>query len=88
MDDSKKDLFDQFITDESGVFVDTYNGMKKVDLTKTDQDKVHGNRSDMTMRAGGVKESLPLIRRFNRHSEIVLKTGLKYEIHSFNDTCD
>lgn len=77
VDDSKEDLFDQFVTDESGAFVDAYNGIKRVDLTGTESDRVHGNRTDLTMRAGSVKESLPLIRRFNRHSEIVLKTGLK-----------
>ncbi|KAI8904743.1 BSD domain-containing protein [Gorgonomyces haynaldii] len=43
---------------------------KLLDLTTTMED--HGNRPDQTMRAGGVKSSLPLIRKFNRHSEAVL----------------
>ncbi|TPX59524.1 hypothetical protein PhCBS80983_g02392 [Powellomyces hirtus] len=35
-----------------------------------------GNRPDTTMRAGGVRASLPLIRQFNRVSEGVLKSSL------------
>ncbi|KAI8827161.1 uncharacterized protein EV422DRAFT_563241 [Fimicolochytrium jonesii] len=45
-------------------------GAQSEDHTET------GNRPDSTMRAGGVRASLPLIRQFNRVSEGVLKSTL------------
>ena len=45
-----------------------------LDLASTNQDHEEtGNRLDFTMRHGKIKESLGLIRRFNRHSDMVLK---------------
>jgi transcription initiation factor TFIIH subunit 1 len=40
-----------------------------------------GNIQDITMQAGKQKAALPLIRRFNEHSERLLKTSL-YAPHS------
>jgi transcription initiation factor TFIIH subunit 1 len=51
---------------------------KLLDLSSTEQDhNSGGNRKDLTMRHGSTKESLGLIRRFNRHSDMVLK-AIKY----------
>ena len=53
-----------------------------MDLTSTEEDNLFkGNGPDSTMKAGRVqnsinfkvKESLPLIRKFNRHSELILE---------------
>ncbi|KAJ3188083.1 RNA polymerase II transcription factor B subunit 1 [Irineochytrium annulatum] len=47
-----------------------------VDLSSTSQDNIgfeYGNRPDQTMRAGGEKQALPLIRSYNRHSTVVLR---------------
>ena len=44
-----------------------------VNLTTTMEDHYEtGNAPDITMTAGKVKESLPLIRKFNRHSSLIL----------------
>ncbi|KAI8926635.1 hypothetical protein BC831DRAFT_455499 [Entophlyctis helioformis] len=49
-----------------------------MDLTTTQEDHGEtGNRPDTTMRPGNVRSSLPLIRRFNRHSTLVLKQAIK-----------
>lgn len=46
---------------------------KLLDLTRTFDDHLEtGNNPDTTMQAGRVKESLPLIRKFNRHSSLIL----------------
>ncbi|KAJ3213490.1 RNA polymerase II transcription factor B subunit 1 [Dinochytrium kinnereticum] len=51
-----------------------------LDLSTTAEDHFavridYGNMPDSTMKPGGVRSSLPLIRRFNRHSEVVLKSS-------------
>ena len=44
-----------------------------VNLTTTVEDHYEaGNSPDITMKAGKVKEALPLIRKFNRHSSLIL----------------
>ncbi len=60
---------------------------KLVDLTATMEDHLNdfGNEPDMTMKPGKVRESIPLIRKFNRHSEIVLKSTIK-STHAVNGT--
>ncbi|OMH81644.1 General transcription factor IIH subunit 1 [Zancudomyces culisetae] len=46
-----------------------------LDLTRTEEDHpTTGNEKDITMQPGRDKESLSLIRRFNRHSELVLQS--------------
>lgn len=72
--DKLSDIFENYKEDDLGV--ESYFGNKVLDLTMTDTEKVIGNRADVTMR-GGDKLVIPLIRKFNRHSEIVLKSGLK-----------
>jgi transcription initiation factor TFIIH subunit 1 len=45
-----------------------------LDLTSTEEDITDkGNGPDRTMKAGSQKESLPLIRKFNRHSKLILE---------------
>lgn len=71
--DMYADLDDQdlLISPENLVYTPCNN---LLDLSSTNQDHLSsGNRLDVTMRHGSVKESLGLIRRFNRHSEMVLK---------------
>ncbi|KAI8848363.1 hypothetical protein BC829DRAFT_394293 [Chytridium lagenaria] len=48
-----------------------------LDLSTTLEDHFsdYGNMPDSTMKAGSIRTSLPLIRRFNRHSEVVLKSS-------------
>lgn len=46
-----------------------------IDLSTTEQDHMEsGNAPDFTMKAGREAQSLPLIRRFNKHSFRVLET--------------
>lgn len=48
-----------------------------LDLTSTQEDHIlGGNAPDFTMRPGREVQSLPLIRRFNRHSARVLETPI------------
>jgi NADPH-dependent 7-cyano-7-deazaguanine reductase QueF len=45
-----------------------------LDLTTTAEDiSEKGNGPDRTMKAGNNKDSLPLIRKFNRHSKLILE---------------
>lgn len=51
---------------------------KLLDLTSTLEDHGEtGNGPDSTMKAGSVRESLPLIRKFNRHSQLILNSCLE-----------
>ncbi|KAI8047662.1 uncharacterized protein B0P05DRAFT_565517 [Gilbertella persicaria] len=46
-----------------------------IDLSRTEEDHIEsGNAPDFTMKPGREAQSLPLIRRFNRHSSRVLET--------------
>ena len=48
-----------------------------LDLAATEEDHGEtGNVKDFTMRAGSQKKSLPLMRRFNEHSERLLTQAL------------
>jgi transcription initiation factor TFIIH subunit 1 len=48
-----------------------------IDLSATQEDHIEsGNAPDFTMKPGREAQSLPLIRRFNRHSMRVLETAL------------
>ncbi|KAI9357959.1 hypothetical protein DFJ73DRAFT_622504 [Zopfochytrium polystomum] len=47
-----------------------------LDLSATTEDHLaFGNEPDSTMRPGAVRESLPLIRRYNRHSTVIVKSS-------------
>ncbi|KAI9205511.1 BSD domain-containing protein [Polychytrium aggregatum] len=81
----RDEFFDQYADEDED---DTLLVRKKLkyeptnrllDLSQTLEDRLEesGNKPDVSMTPGGVKTSLPLIRRFNRHSEIVLNTALK-----------
>lgn len=53
---------------------------KLLDLTTTNDDHLEtGNAPDTTMKAGSFKDALPLIRKFNRHSQLILDglTGVR-----------
>jgi len=52
-------------------------GEKVLDLAATEEDHgMTGNTQDVTMQAGKQKAVLPLIRRFNEHSERLLKASV------------
>ncbi|CAE6415184.1 unnamed protein product [Rhizoctonia solani] len=49
-----------------------------IDLSATSEDHGEtGNSKDFTMKAGGLRSTLPLIRKFNEHSTNVLDAGLQ-----------
>lgn len=49
-----------------------------IDLSATNEDHGEtGNSKDFTMKAGGLRSTLPLIRKFNEHSTNVLDAGLQ-----------
>ncbi|CAE6518016.1 unnamed protein product [Rhizoctonia solani] len=49
-----------------------------IDLNATNEDHGEtGNARDFTMKAGGLRSTLPLIRKFNEHSTNVLDAGLQ-----------
>ena len=72
------DLFDEYMNEDEndvlpidGLNVSALNRL--IDLSTTTEDHIEtGNRPDSTMRPGRVEKSLPMIRRFNRHSSIIL----------------
>ncbi|KAI8454763.1 hypothetical protein BY996DRAFT_4570957, partial [Phakopsora pachyrhizi] len=50
---------------------------KLLDLAATQEDHLEtGKSQDWAMRAGNQKSSLPLIRRFNQHSQRLLDSSL------------
>lgn len=76
----KDDIFDAYLEDpdwELAPRKEITGGVETfLDLAATEED--HGEstlRRDVTMQAGKQRESLPLIRRFNDHSEKLLKAG-------------
>lgn len=76
----KDDIFDAYLEDpdwELAPRKEMAGGIETfLDLAATEED--HGEstlRRDVTMQAGKQRESLPLIRRFNDHSEKLLKAG-------------
>ncbi|KAJ3057362.1 RNA polymerase II transcription factor B subunit 1 [Rhizophlyctis rosea] len=79
------DLIDKYVNEEDDDFqihpkrarIDTRDRL--VDLDTTAEDHLEtGNKPDITMEAGKVKPSLALLRRFNRHSEMVVKAGSQH----------
>jgi transcription initiation factor TFIIH subunit 1 len=71
------DIFEQYLqyddhAVDAKIMYDAKN--KLLDLTRTDQDSsAGGNAPDFSMKPGKVRESVPLIRKFNRHSENIIK---------------
>eukprot|EP00842_Homolaphlyctis_polyrhiza_P004759 jgi/Hompol1/5284/HPOL_002645-RA len=83
-----KDIFDDYIVENERDMRFNVKGLaytaknQLLDLTTTAEDHTEtGNRPDMTMRAGGVRTSLPLIRKFNWHSQSILKSSLSLDTH-------
>ncbi|KAJ1345399.1 hypothetical protein BSLG_000912 [Batrachochytrium salamandrivorans] len=77
------DIFDDYMQEDANDLLLTPMGIQfsarnqLIDLSTTAEDHIEtGNRPDLTMRAGSVKTSLPLIRKFNRHSALILKSSI------------
>ncbi|KAJ1996713.1 RNA polymerase II transcription factor B subunit 1, partial [Coemansia thaxteri] len=79
---SRDKIFDKCTQEEDALFDNTARydlGLltSLLDLTRTEEDSVEtGNAPDFTMRPASKDNKLALIRRFNRHSEIVLQSVL------------
>ncbi|KAJ1862156.1 RNA polymerase II transcription factor B subunit 1 [Coemansia sp. RSA 2703] len=79
---SRDAIFDECTVEEDAMFGNTnrYNLeylTSLLDLTRTQEDSVEtGNAPDFTMRPSSVDNKLPLFRRFNHHSELVLQSVL------------
>ncbi|KAJ2788277.1 RNA polymerase II transcription factor B subunit 1 [Coemansia interrupta] len=79
---SRDTIFDECTLEEDAVFGNTnrydlayLTGL--LDLTRTQEDSIEtGNAPDFTMRPSLVDNKLPLFRRFNHHSELVLQSVL------------
>lgn len=77
-------IFDRYLGEEDDDIEPKHMQPHNVDLlldlqaTEEDQHEIT-NRPDMTMRAGGQRASLPLMRRFNEHSERLLNQALGKE---------
>ncbi|MBW0507291.1 hypothetical protein O181_047006 [Austropuccinia psidii MF-1] len=81
--DAVKDdaIFDKYLDDDDDGIepknINTREVYKLLDLAATEEDHVEsGNQSDWTMRAGSQRSSLPLMRRFNEHSQRLLDASL------------
>ncbi|VDC06943.1 unnamed protein product [Peniophora sp. CBMAI 1063] len=78
---TKDEIFDKYL-EEPDDGIEPRKPMNEdvemlVDLTATHEDHDEtGNEKDVTMQAGKQKGALPLIRRFNEHSERLLKTAI------------
>ncbi|KAG8907947.1 RNA polymerase II transcription factor B subunit 1 [Tulasnella sp. 403] len=74
-------IFDKYLEKEDDGIEPKYQRehvkRRLVDLDATTQDHPEtGNTQDVTMQAGKQRQALPLIRRFNEHSERLLNTAL------------
>lgn len=75
------EIFDKYLgDDDDGIEpknINTREVFKLLDLAATQEDHVEtGNSNDWTMRAGIQRSSLPLMRRFNEHSQRLLDSAL------------
>ncbi|KNZ55516.1 hypothetical protein VP01_265g18 [Puccinia sorghi] len=75
------EIFDKYLgDDDDGIEpkqINTREVFKLLDLAATQEDHVEtGNSNDWTMRAGTQRSSLPLMRRFNEHSQRLLDSSL------------
>lgn len=74
------DIFDKYLVQEDDDLVPrrTYNPHDRLlDLASTEEDHEEtGNIRDWTMRPGFDRRTLPLVRRFNQHSESILTSAL------------
>ncbi|KAJ3101341.1 RNA polymerase II transcription factor B subunit 1 [Phlyctochytrium planicorne] len=76
------DLFKKYLVEDEDDALPVPKKQKKdidnrfIDLSATAEDHLteYGNTPDFTMKAGNFKSSLPVLRRYNRHSEVVLKS--------------
>lgn len=73
-------IFDKYLEDEDddlepkNAALQEHNVYTLLNLAATEEDHQEtGNMKDFTMRAGSQKKSLPLMRRFNEHSERLLE---------------
>ncbi|KAA1128781.1 RNA polymerase II transcription factor B subunit 1 [Puccinia graminis f. sp. tritici] len=75
------EIFDKYLgDDDDGIEpkqINTREVFKLLDLAATQEDHAEtGNSNDWTMRAGTQRSSLPLMRRFNEHSQRLLDSSL------------
>jgi transcription initiation factor TFIIH subunit 1 len=74
------EVFDQYLEDEDDQLIPKkqYNAHDAfLDLASTEEDHGEtGNEKDWTMRAGAERKTLPLMRRFNDHSQSLLDSAL------------
>ncbi|KAJ1816145.1 RNA polymerase II transcription factor B subunit 1, partial [Coemansia sp. RSA 2675] len=79
---SRDTIFDKCTQEEDALFDNTARHDLELlnnllNLTRTEEDSVEtGNAADFTMRPASKDSKLALIRRFNRHSELVLQSVL------------
>lgn len=75
------DIFDQYLEDPDWEVAPKKalpdNIEKYLDLAATEEDHGESIIRDVTMQAGKERAALPLIRRFNDHSEKLLQAGRK-----------
>ncbi|PWN93297.1 hypothetical protein FA10DRAFT_263961 [Acaromyces ingoldii] len=75
------DVFDRYLEDEDDGIeprrkqFDAHDRFLDLGATAEDHQET-GNEKDWTMRAGGERKTLPLIRRFNDHSQSLLDSAL------------
>lgn len=79
-------IFDRYLEDEDddlepkNAALQDQNVYSLLNLAATEEDhQESGNIKDFTMRAGGQKRSLPLMRRFNEHSERLLEQTMGHD---------
>ncbi|KAJ2618100.1 RNA polymerase II transcription factor B subunit 1 [Coemansia sp. RSA 1365] len=78
----RDNIFDKCSLEEDATFSNTNRFdleylTRLLDLTRSEEDAVEtGNAPDFTMRPSLVDSKLPLIRRFNHHSQLVLQSVL------------
>ncbi|KAM0749122.1 hypothetical protein T439DRAFT_327617 [Meredithblackwellia eburnea MCA 4105] len=75
------DIFDKYLGEEDdGIepkHMEEHEIYRLLDLAATEEDQHEVDRQvDFTMKAGGQRSSLPLMRRFNEHSERLLNQSL------------
>ncbi|KAJ3261805.1 RNA polymerase II transcription factor B subunit 1 [Boothiomyces macroporosus] len=76
----KHEIFSKYQDTDQELIYEAQN--KLLDLVSTTEDHLEtGNAPDITMKPGKIKESRSLIRKFNRHSELIVNKRQKTDIN-------
>ncbi|KAJ3277074.1 ERMES complex Ca(2+)-binding regulatory GTPase gem1 [Terramyces sp. JEL0728] len=76
----KHDIFTKYQDIDQELIYEAQN--KLLDLVSTTEDHLEtGNSPDITMKPGKIKESKSLIRKFNRHSELIVNKRQKTKVN-------